>query len=286
MSIGILKAINTIFSEKYNKKNLALYILLFSIISIIILIITMFIPETKIDNFYFDILFSLITMILLLFPGLLTTGFIAISTNNAIKLKKGVFPNPIKNLKRIFTIGFKYLAGCIGLVIPFLVIPIVLLIGLGYCLWTTISPAVGIIIPLIPLGFILWNFVIYISTADIRFLNTLKLKNMFKFKENYEIFKENRVLIYGLIGKRIIFSIILTLILMIPAIIISIIIMGKTQQIDIGDITNETLQMIYTFISMVVNVELTAQAGRLIFFEENKREKEAIMARKMKQKNI
>lgn len=271
MSINIINAISTIFSKDTNKENLGI----FTILNIILLIITAFvyISSTKTPSIESLILPIIIAIIIIAYNA----GFIGKSAHNSIKSRRGIFTNPFKNVLNLFKIGAKYVAG-ITLVILIFVIPLALIGYIGVYGTINTSPIIGLI-ALVPFFFIVWNMFAIISTAELSFLNTLRLKSFFDFQKIYNKYKQNKQLIHDLIRKKIYISFFLSIIIGILAYLFANNFAQSEEDIELIKTFSE---IINGFILAILMIELNGQAGRLLFFEENKQEMQRTTKRRIK----
>ncbi len=265
MSIDTLQAITTIFSKKYNKGKLGLFVLINIFILLINLIIGAFIDLID-ENLAF-----LFTVTIIAIQIIYAFGFFTKSNHNAIKLQKNIFPPFYKQTINSFLLGIKCIIGYLGLIIIFFV-PVYILVMTSQKIFTSQNPIVGIIC-LLPMFFILYYAFFTIPIAELTFYNTLKLTSFLNIKSAIQKIKEYKKIIFDLICKRICLSFFLSIAIGIIGISIAKILttyFNKTpEDIEIIKITTE---IIYTFIFSVIMVEVNGQAGRLLFFEENKKE--------------
>lgn len=267
MSISIKTAISTIFSKNTNKINLVNFILLFILFSIFIIIgsMVLFANMIKQNNYFYPAIITVLVFSLI--NSAYYFGFQAKSINNSIKCKKHIFENPL-NIISILKIGIKALAGTIFAALILITLPLIIGIIIAKLLIDN-NVILGIIafIPFILL--VAYNSICICPTLMLRFYNSFDINVFIQFKEAKQKFQENRKIIIDYI-KAAIMTWILATIILIP---IFILIWAMFHP------TKETMQLISSGINGICNIiiwviwmELSGQAGRLLFFEENKKE--------------
>ena len=103
----------------------------------------------------------------------------------------------------------------------------------------------------------------------LRFWNSFEMKVFFQFNETIKMIKENNKIICQYVFA--LFKTWLLVVIVIIPIYIFIYTIFKDQQETIRQICT-LIQLISGLIITIINVDLAGQAGRLLFFEENKNE--------------
>ena len=199
MKVSISKALKNVASEKYDKKNIFLFFVIFFISSITIL----FLPEefrnqqllkTMSPEQVLALYTSQRTITVFIFAliiGLITNGTYLVATNNAIHNKEGVFPNPIKEVGNLMLKSLLYTIGSSTVVFLITIIALILTMTLSL-----INPwCMLITIPFIILMVHAWLCV------NFRFYITLKFGDLFSFKKSWIMIAKNIRRFGSYIGK-------------------------------------------------------------------------------------
>lgn len=221
MEISISKAISHVFSSKYNKSNIFIYVLL-SFVLFGIYFTTYFLELSG------DIVISAFTAYLVML--LLNYGYFTTLTHNQIHKKEQVMPS-ISEIKTLAKNGFLFLVGNLGISIIFSII--VLLYSIIFLLFGTIivmsvskininefsnTTEGAIIICSLLLIFIityialtLYIFYAFLMPLYLRFFTTLEIEDLFNVTEAIE-FKKRRKNLYGIfVIKHILLNILITI---------------------------------------------------------------------------
>ncbi len=236
MAVSIRAALKNVASDNYDKKNIFIYLLLVFIGGLC----GGFAPDGK-ETFKPEFLLLRVIYFIL---TLIVAGISTIATNNAIKKRKGVFPNPAQNFSKIVSVAFQYMAGAfITLFLPTAFCSVLLAIAI------VINPWTGLFV--IPIMF----FVLYYWLGlYFNYLISLEFKDWFNLKKASEFLKMAKGKFSSYILKaillQIISGVIVFIIVLIPMIVLSVL-------IGIGNQENSaTAQMIlisiYTLASAIV----------------------------------
>ncbi len=197
MAISIRAAHNYVKSERYNKKNVLVYMVLVTLASIFSGLCTKNTTPTIVAA---AVLINFIVLIICI-------GVAPLAIHNRYMESENIFPSVIGDIKNILLVAFKNIAGV-------LIVSIILgcVLGLITVLTLKLSPIAGIII-LIPLFFI---YLLLITALYAQFTFKLDLKDWLQFKNALNLIKSNykSFCIYYLK------NIILYIIALIPAIIL------------------------------------------------------------------
>lgn len=166
--ISIRRALKTVASDNYDKKNIFFYFILVLIPSIFA-----FSAEEKSN---INPMISLLSVLIMLFGNAVYT----VAQNNAVHKRKGVFPDILKNITSVFRTAVALFVGnAFWIVLMLIVTAIFMLPLLG------VNIAVAIIVSIIPL-LILATF--YIG-AYFNFFITLSFKDWFNLKKSLTFMK-------------------------------------------------------------------------------------------------
>ncbi|MBQ9246251.1 hypothetical protein IJ182_08295 [bacterium] len=143
MTISINAAVKNVLSERYNKKNIFYYIMLFCVSTLVIVFISFINPSSENQNPLATISqFSLIQLLSLI-TSVIAIGIYIVSINNGYRGEESIFANLFKDIKKIAITGIVTYAG-------------IMLMYLGTLL--------ALLLPGLPLGVIL--FVTYMNIPD------------------------------------------------------------------------------------------------------------------------
>ena len=138
-SISIRKALKNVASENYDKTNIFYYFLLFFVTALL----SLFIPEKpKAEELPVIGLLMLCSFII----SLMLNGICTIASHNAIHRKKGVFPNPVKNIGRIFLTSLSCILGNLFWIVVMFLITALVMVPLMF-----VDKIAAIIVSAIPL---------------------------------------------------------------------------------------------------------------------------------------
>ena len=177
MSISIKRMLKIVASENYDKTNIFYYILIGTVSTIIY---GFFMKPS--EDILQMVMSAGIGIILLMVASIWTAGIIVKASHNAIKRKKGVFPNPFKEIGSLFLNGLIFNVGIsinttiITLITAIIMIPLIF-----------INPWLSLIavIPCLYMTFILLGL-------HFNYLTTLKIEDWFKYKDSINFMKAGR----------------------------------------------------------------------------------------------
>lgn len=270
---GVKATLRNVFSKNYNKKNILLYYSIFIIAYIVLLILSL---KTLQESIFAQVLSGLV----LVFTMIFSMGIYGVAIHNAILKRKGVFPDPYKNIGKAITISLSTL---IGLFINsiLLIIPIGLCGALTYKGISTGNVVIVVLSTVITI-FSFFIAIIFLKYLMLNYFFRLKFKAFFEYKRAFHfLFKEKiaPMFLYPISSMLLQFvvSLMLTPILFVINILITIL-----SSTTLFSETNSFVDLIVIFVlfasMFIFDAELSGQLGRIIFNKEleiiNKKRKE------------
>lgn len=177
MAITLNTMFKAIYSNKYDKKNIAVFVILMIAVSAVYIAMP--------ANSFTTSIACLSAFILLTF---IQSGYYAITSHNEIIQKEQVFP-ATTDFIHIIKHGIKYFIGITAILIIGLTIPtIIMLLGifgmtLGTYVMPVLSPILGILIFIVGIASIFVVSYYFIIPLNVLFFQTLELKSLFDFEK-------------------------------------------------------------------------------------------------------
>lgn len=264
MTISLKTMLKNVASENYDKTNIFLYILIAFLTAVLSGII---IKPT--DSPYQMMVSFLVFLIPLMIITIWTSGIIAVASHNAIKRKKGVYPQPFKEIGRLFLQGIIFNVGLsinttiITLVTAIIMIPLIFIKE-----WLSILAA----IPCLFLTFILLGL-------HFNYLTTLRIEEWFDYPKAIKFMKAGRGYFSPFFFKSLALLIIYLIVMIIILAIAVLILCGMTiatngnnslETITAAQTLGAIIGSVPTGIFMVYLTELTAQFIRSVLKKQGK----------------
>lgn len=208
MTISLTKAFETVVSERYNKFNIFVFIVLITILNALYF-------YTQSNN---NVKFCILAYIILF---LIEGGYASVVNNLEIKGSKSAFPS-LLNFGDILSAGIKFLFGSLISVLILLFIPITalaVLMPICFDMFNQILPSIiiTIVLSLITVIFSLFIMFKVFIPLILMFYENLEFKSFFLFTKTKAYLEERRGKYLLYIGKSILLSLIA---LIIPAVLI------------------------------------------------------------------
>ncbi len=236
MAVSIRMALKNVASENYDKKNIFIYLAILFISGLCV----GFIPDEK-NSFKVEYLVLYLVYFILLFIAM---GINIIATNNAIRKRKGVFPNPVENIGKVLSTSFQYMGGSfITLILPCIVCSVLLSVAI------VINPWAGLLVIPIMLFVLYFWLGLYFN-----YLVTLKFSAWFDLKKASEFLKRAKgkfaSYVLKVIGLQLLSGFVVFVLVLVPMLILSAIMgMGNAQNSKTAEMI---LISVYTLVSTIV----------------------------------
>lgn len=254
MSISISKIFEDLKTDKYNKQNV-----LMSMILVCALGVIYYLPFSieKINPLFF-----LLSVISLIIYTLFVSGYMALTTHNEVISKEQVFPS-IKEWLSILKNGFFFYIGnmILSMLISIVLTVILLFTGILFAmlipiLMTTggspnIAIALLVLIVVVTLVVSIVLYYLFILPNVLNFLTTLKFEEFFDFKKGMAFKKERKEFYKSYVLKHFSLGFLISIVPIIPIIVLSVVIAQNPHNIT-PELT--MYSTIFGFIAMIVTV--------------------------------
>lgn len=251
MAISISNVFKTIASEKYNKKNILLYL----IVAVIISVVYCCIDQTKSRALAFASIF--VGIIFTVF----TYGYLVLTVNNEINNKESVFPS-LGEIINILKHGIIYTFGSFLITFILYLIPIIIIyfgfliafIGVIGGSYSFIYVGIAVTFASLILMAVLSYF--YLYPLVMRYLSTFGFKDFFNFKQAIAFRRERKGIYRAFFWKMVLLCLLLGLISGIIGFIISILLRIT--------VTNIISLIIGCIVMMLYNIFIPNLMGQVI----------------------